>query len=387
MRSKAFLGVRPLSPDRPILALTQNGGDCAGLNAANQSIVLNAWDAGWQVVGFLRGTQGMYENKYVVLHPEDVRGWERQAGTNLLSTRETFENMPSPTEIMIANFHALNCRAWIGIGGDGSLAKTWQIARVGMIRFTGVPKTIDFDIGLTDRSIGHDTAVHIVAREISNLEGTNKSHERIMIVDTMGRHRGWIALRAAIAAKADAVIIPEINYDLREIADHLVARRRPRNEGGRGYAVLVVAEGATLSNGDHITHAHRNGHALGGIGKVLAEEIDKLTGMAACAADIVGYTQRGARPIKSDRELGKNMGAHAVQCILEGKSGVMVSSDNGTLRDVPIDNALAYKHTIDEGHPLVQKATANGIFMNSGIARPVAIKRRQARRRVLAAAA
>lgn len=311
------------------------GGDCPGLNAAIRGVVVRAVSSGHEVIGVENGWQGLLEGKTRPLPRDQVRGIGIRGGTILGTSRVDpyvhGEGLPS----LRPTLEATGIEALVVIGGDGSLRTAAELAKEGL-RVVGVPKTIDNDIEGTDVSFGFATAVQIVTDAIDRLTTTAEAHNRVMVVEVMGRQSGWIAAHAGLAGGAEAILIPEIPYDLEDLS----RRIRARHEGGRDYSVVVVAEGVPGPGGSQVTSgADAQGFArLGGVSIPIAEELERLTGYETRVM-ILGHLQRGGTPTAHDRVLATRLGIRAAELAMEGESGVMVAV-RGT-RIVPVDLAVA----------------------------------------------
>jgi phosphofructokinase-like protein len=297
------------------------GGDCPGLNAAIRGVVTRVVKEGVGVVGVENGWQGLMEGRTRRLDRDDVRGILVRGGTILGTSRMDpyvhGEGLASVQDTV--EREGLSCL--VVIGGDGSLRTAARLNAEGM-PVVGIPKTIDNDIEGTDTTFGFHTAVQIVTDAIDRLTTTAESHNRVMVVEVMGRTAGWIATYSGMAGGAEAVLIPEVDYDL----DDLAARLRRRHEAGRNYSIVVVAEGTPGPAGKAATQGvDAYGFArLGGVGSVLAQELERLTGFESRVMTL-GYLQRGGTPTAYDRILATRFGIAAGALALEGRSGTMVA--------------------------------------------------------------
>ena len=260
---------------------------------------------------------------------------------------------------VIAGVRELGLDAVIGIGGDGSFAILRRLAQQGRIRLVGVPKTIDNDIGLTETSIGFDTAVSIATEALDRLQPTAASHARVMLLEVMGRDAGHIALHAGIAGGADVILIPEIAYDLGKVAEKINALKAQ----GRNFALVVVSEAVRTIEGKMVKVQYQGGaRRFGGIGHYLGELIARATG-AETRVTVLGHVQRGAPPSAQDRLIGTAFGVHAVDLIAAGKFDRMVAWQNRKVVDVPLADAIARYQAVDTGSDLVKTARALGICL------------------------
>lgn len=350
------------------IGILTSGGDCAGLNAAVRAVVCRADLLGWEVYGIEDGTVGLLTNppRYRVLKPVDVDVEVMRKGGTFLGTT----NKDNPTKFkmpdgsikdrsdeIIATVKKLGLDAVIGIGGDGSFDILRRIAQKGGINLVGIPKTIDNDVGKTETAIGFDTAVAVATQALDYLQPTAASHDRIMVLEVMGRDAGHIALNAGIAGAADVILIPEIKYTLEHVATKIKAVR----DSGRHFALVIVSEAVKMPDGDSATVAHKNGQVrYGGIGQYLAEKLAEMTGFET-RHQVLGHMQRGAPPNWNDRLLASAFGVAAVDLVAAGKFDRMVAWSNRGVIDVPIADAIAGYAAVDAKSGLVNTARALGI--------------------------
>ncbi len=347
---------------RPInrIAMSTGGGDAPGLNAVIRAVVLSALNRGWECVGIRDGYNGLLlpeqypDGGLLPLTRESVRGITHLGGTILGTT-----NRGNPLEFPVAAkdgtlvatdrsdeliraFRDHEIDALIAIGGDGSMQIAHAFARKGL-RVIGVPKTIDNDLDKTVITFGFDTAVSFATECLDRLHSTAQAHQRIMVVEVMGRYAGWIALNSGVSGSADAILIPEIPYDLRKVAQALEARTRR----GRSFSIVVVAEGARPVGGEMSIVAKEAGRAerLGGIGERVAKELQSLTGKETRHV-VLGHLLRGGTPTTFDRLLALRFGAAAVRALDEGQAGVMVALDPPTVRYVPLEDCTRRMKTV-----------------------------------------
>ena len=335
------------------IAINTGGGDAPGLNAVIRAAVVSALNYGWECYGIRDGYNGLFlPDKYpdgglIPLTREAVRGITHLGGT-ILGTTNKGNPLKYPTlgddgqlyekdhsDELLAAFAKHNLDALIAIGGDGSLAIANAFAQKGL-RVVGVPKTIDNDLDQTVVTFGFDTAVSFATECIDRLHSTAEAHDRVMVVEVMGRYAGWIALNAGVSGTADAILIPEIPYDLNKVAEKIMTRQR----AGREFSIVVVAEGAKLKGGGHSVIETELGRAerLGGIGDKVTAELQALTGKEARCV-VLGHLLRGGTPTTFDRLLSLRFGAAAVRALTEGQSGIMVALDPPTVRYVPLEQA------------------------------------------------
>ena len=352
------------------IGILTSGGDCAGLNAAIRAVVHRASFLGWETVGIVHGTAGLMKDPptYRVLTANEVDSdFMRKGGTVLGTTNKgnpfAFPMADGSTKDLsgkiVEGFKSLRLDAVVGIGGDGSFAILKKLAEQGGINLVGIPKTIDNDIGMTEEAIGFDTAVAVATEALDRLQPTAASHDRVMILEVMGRDAGHIALCAGIAGGADIILIPEIKYSLQAIANKV----REIKQGGRNFALMIVSEAVKTAAGDKVQMTWSGGEKrYGGIGQYLSAEIAELTG-SETRVTVLGHVQRGSPPTYSDRLLASVFGVKAVDLIQEGKFGRMVAWQNRQVIDVAIDDAIKAYAAVDVSGTMVQTARALGISL------------------------
>lgn len=359
-----------LSPRR--IGVLTSGGDCPGLNAVIRGVVKSATRFGYEVVGFRRGYEGLIDPiDYVMLDRKNTLGIINRGGTILGSTnkgrfgarRGIDERIDLPSALISAvkeTYRLLNLDGLICIGGDGSLAVAEQFEEAGL-PVIGVPKTIDNDLSSTAFSFGFDSAVACATDAIDRLYTTAISHERVMVVEVMGRHAGWIALHSGIAGGAGVILIPEIDWSF----DHVCQKILERDRENKRFSVVVVAEGARLPNGHLVTSGKPDGPAagqvhLGGIGDLVAKEIEnRLEREVRCV--VLGHLQRGGPPTNFDRCLATMYGTHAVRLVIQRQFGMMVSYQPPEIRAVPIKEAVGKLAQVSPNQSAVEAARALGI--------------------------
>jgi len=332
------------------IAINTGGGDAPGLNAVIRSAVLAADGRGWDVLGIRRGYSGLLDtSKILQLDTAAVRGITHLGGTILGTTNkgDPFEfpvTLPGqPTTLVdrsdevVENFHRLGIDALIAIGGDGSMRIASKFAAKG-IPVVGVPKSIDNDLTGTVVTFGFDTAVTVATEAIDRLHSTAEAHERVMVVEVMGRYAGWIALHSGVAGTADVVLIPEIPF----VMEHVCEKITDREAHGRRFSIVVVAEGAVPEGGTITIKGEELGREvlLGGIGEDVAAEIQRRTGKETRTV-VLGHIQRGGQPTTFDRLLALRFGAAAVRLIDEGRFNNMVALDPPVVRAVPLEVATS----------------------------------------------
>ncbi len=341
----------PLSCSAVRIGVLTGGGDCPGLNAVIRAVVRKGIDGyGHEIVGYRDGWRGPLENAYEELTIESTRGILPRGGTILRSSRTNpFGRDGGPTAIA-ENMRTLNLDGLIAIGGEDTLGAAARLHSEQGLPVLGVPKTIDNDLGGTDMTFGFDTAVQIATDAIDRLHTTAESHNRVMIVEVMGRHAGWIALHSGLAGGADVILIPERPFDIEEVV-RLIRRRHSR---GRFFSIVVVAEGATpaegtLEGGESDSGAKDEfGHErLGGIGQRLEREIEQRTGFEA-RATVLGHIQRGGTPTAFDRVLATRLGLAAIDAAHERKFGTMPALRGTRIELVPLGDAVTQLRTVPD---------------------------------------
>ncbi len=324
------------------IGLLTAGGDCPGLNAVIRGVVARARQHGADVVGILEGWDGLMEGRFRPLDRDAVRGILQRGGTILgTSRRDPYVHGDGAASVRGA-IEGERLDGLIVVGGDGTLRSSLALWEEG-IPLVGVPKTIDNDIPGTDVTFGFDTAVQIATEAIDRITTTAESHDRVMVVEVMGRTCGWIASYAGIAAGADAILVPENPYDLSELAELL----KTRAAGGRRYSVVVVAEGIAPPPGAQIVAPLDafGFERLGGVSAVVAAELERLTGFEA-RVTVLGYVQRGGTPSAADRVLGSRLGVAAADLAVAGAFGRMVALRGTEILDVPLDVVRAEPRTV-----------------------------------------
>ncbi len=320
------------------------GGDCPGLNAVIRAIVRKGiTEHQMDFVGFRDGWRGPLENDIVPLGIEQVRGILPRGGTVLGSSRTNPFGVDGGVEQITRSLEANGCEALIAIGGEDTLGVATKLAELG-VDVVGVPKTIDNDLSGTDFTFGFDTAVNIAMEAIDRLHTTAESHHRVLVVEVMGRHAGWIALHSGLAGGANIILIPERPFDIEKVCAQVESRFATRYS-----PIIVVAEGATPAEGgmELLTGAtDAFGHVrLGGIGDRLAQEIETRTGKEARAV-VLGHVQRGGTPTAFDRWLATRFGLHAVQAVHERDFGIMVALRGADIVRVPLSEGTQELKTV-----------------------------------------
>ena len=341
---------------KKIIGVLTGGGDCPGLNAVIRAVVRRAVVSnGWGVMGIREGWRGLMEADLVGPLPlRSVSGILHRGGTILKTSRTNPAAIEGGIERVEQRIKELKLDALVAIGGDDTLGVAATLARNG-IPIVGVPKTIDNDLEGTDQTFGYDTAVNIATEAIDRLHTTAESHNRVMVVEVMGRHSGWIAWGAGLASGADYILIPEFPKSMKEIC----ASIQGRHSKGKDFSIVVVAEGAKLLKDDvdmvtddglvlQESGKDAFGHIrLGGVSRVLAHEIERITGFETRYV-ILGYTQRGGTPSAHDRVLATRMGTFAVDMIKHGEFGKMAGLSGGIIEAVDLDVATARTKTVNQ---------------------------------------
>ncbi len=353
------------------IGILNSGGDCPGLNAVIHGVVGAADQLGWEVIGFRDGFEGLLPpGDYMVLKPEDTVGILKLGGTILGTTNKGHfaakigkgDVAEVPAEIVAKakrTMDQLEIRALVIVGGDGSLTTGLQLYREGW-PIIGVPKTIDNDLSATAMTFGFDSAVSTVVDALDRLHTTAESHKRVMVLEVMGRHAGWIALWGGIAGGANVILLPEIPFDLEKVADFI----RQRDAQGHHSTLVVVAEGAAMPGGDLVTvDANTGGEIrLGGIGERVARRLQELT-KKDTRSTTLGHLQRGGAPTSLDRILGMRFGVMAAKLAEEGAFGRMVSYQAYHVDSVPIEEAVNKLRLVNPEGEVVMAAKAVGICL------------------------
>jgi ATP-dependent phosphofructokinase / diphosphate-dependent phosphofructokinase len=322
------------------IGILTGGGDCPGLNAVIRAIVRKGiFHYGDEFLGFLEGWRGVLEDMTRPLDLEAVKGILPQGGTILRSSRTNPAKDPAGLDRCVETLKRDGVEALIALGGDDTQSVSLKLHERG-VKVIGVPKTIDNDLIGTDLCFGFDTAVSIATEAIDRLHTTAEAHNRVIVVEVMGRHAGWIAVYSGVAGGADVILIPEKPFDVDEVAETL----KRRHDRGRYFSIVVAAEGARLAN-NLVAQERRKtdefGHVrLGGIGNLLAAELEKRTGFETRAV-VLGHTQRGGTPTAFDRVLATRYGVAAIDLAHEGKFGMMVALKGIDIRAVPLAEAVA----------------------------------------------
>ncbi len=356
------------------IAVNTGGGDAPGLNAVIRAVTLSALRRGIEVWGIKYGYRGLLTGDpdgLVRLDRDAVRGITHIGGTILGSANrgdpyrfpveKNGEMVPTDVSAdLVRMFKQKGFDALVAIGGDGSLKLAGELLAAGLPRVIGVPKTIDNDIIGTDVSFGFETAVATATDAIDKLHSTAQSHERVMVVEVMGRHAGWIALHSGISGSADVILIPEIPYSLEPICEKIQSRERR----GRHFAIVVVAEGAVPLGGAPIyKHEHdkfKEHRQLGGVAERVAADIERMSGKETRSL-VLGHLQRGGGPITSDRLLALRLGCGATHFAAEARHSGMIAIRNGDIQVVPLEEATDGTRCVPPDHGILQTGRDLGI--------------------------
>jgi 6-phosphofructokinase 1 len=354
------------------IGILNSGGDCPGLNAVIASAAKVGIRHGYEFIGFIKGWEGLLTPmNYRTLDAAAVRGISHLGGTILGTVnRGRFgakkgagDTRQIPLEILDeakANLQAVGCDGLIVIGGDGTLSGAAQLAERG-VKIIGVPKTIDNDLDSTDRTFGYSTAVQVVVDALDRIHTTATSHDRVMLVETMGRHAGWIAIRAGLAGGADAILVPEFPFEVERLVEFL--RDRQKNFGS---SIVVVAEGIQIRS--RLTgESQGSGQEihLGGAVNSLSAEMERLApGEFEIRGAILGHIQRGGTPSAADRMLAKAYGVAAFEAFERGEFGTMVTYSGLHMRTVPLTRAVGQIKHVSQDTVEYQTANQLGVFMH-----------------------
>jgi phosphofructokinase-like protein len=353
------------------IAISTGGGDAPGLNAVIRAVVLTAHDRGWECVGIRRGFHGIYQGDGLIeLGPDQVRGITHLGGTILGTTNQGNpfnwpEEQPDGTVVerdrsdeLIAAFKRESIDALVSIGGDGSLSIAARLWAKGL-PVVGVPKTIDNDVVGTETTFGFDSAVATATDALDKLHSTAESHDRVMVVELMGRHAGWIALHSGLSATADVILIPEIPFDIGVVCDKI----QERDANGKHFAIVVVAEGARPKDGEVVLRERRRAGSsdrLGGIGAQVADMIAERTGKETRLL-VLGHLQRGGSPTTFDRLLALRFGSAAVRAIADNDFGTMVAYHPPVVDRVPLEDVVGKMKSVPLDSGVIRTARHLGI--------------------------
>src|ERR671918_1281244 len=326
------------------------GGDCPGLNAVIRAVTRRSLDRGYEVLGIRDGWRGLVEGRFQPLGSREISGILPRGGTILGTTRTNPYKSEAGVKRVLSNFEEQGLTALVVIGGEDTLGVAARLFEEEKLPVVGVPKTIDNDLSATDYTFGFDTAVFIATEAIDRLHTTAESHNRVMVVEVMGRHTGWIAVMSGIAGGADAVLIPEQPITVEDACDEL----RRRHERGKDFSIVVVSEGYELTYGSgekrqvaqEAAASDQFGHVrLGGVGDALAREIEERTGYET-RVTVLGHVQRGGSPTPHDRVLATRYGLQAAELVLAGRFGRMAALHGDAIVEVPLRDAVAELKTV-----------------------------------------
>ena len=359
-----------MSEIRKIGVLT-SGGDCAGLNAAIRAITFRAIEGyGWQVFGIRQGTHGLMKRPVDAeeLTLDLFSGTVLRMGGTMLGTVNRGDPFAYPmpdgslsdrSQEIIDGYYELGLDALIGIGGDGSLDILRRLAQQGGLNLVGIPKTIDNDVGETENSIGYVTAVDVATEALDRLQPTAASHDRVMVLEVMGREAGHIALSAGISGGADAILLPEIEWS----SDGLARKIESVRASGRNFALVIVAEAARMPGGEVIGRERDDGAIrLGGIGQEVGQLIEDRTGCET-RVTVLGYLQRGGIPSARDRLFASAFGVAAVDLVAAKKFDRLVVWSSRNCSDVPLEQGIAHHQSVDPDGQLVHTARGLSIYL------------------------
>ncbi len=363
------------------IGILTSGGDCQGLNAAIRGVAKAAINEyGMKVVGILDGFRGLVQNRTLILDDKTVSGILTEGGTILGTSRDKPHKMPiggkkvDMTEAAVENIRRQQIDCLVCLGGGGTQKNAYHLHKKGGINVLTLPKTIDNDVAETNITFGFDTAMKIAAEAVDKLHTTATSHHRIIICEIMGHNAGWLTLGAGLAGGADVILIPELPYNLKAVAEHLQERRR----NGKRFSIVAVAEGAMS---DEEAEQIKKGNGKKDDGKEkhivqekdgipyrlvqeakasqLARELQQLTGIEARVTSL-GHVQRGGAPTPTDRLLCTRLGTKAAELLAEGRYNVMVAIKEGECTAVPLKDVAGKKKLVPEGHPWIQAAQLVG---------------------------
>lgn len=331
------------------IGILTGGGDAPGLNAVIRAVTIKGISQGYEIVGFKDGWRGLIKQQYRLLTLSDVEDIHMFGGTILGSSRTNIAKIDNGFEIAKKNLADAGIFALIAAGGDDTLGVALKLYQEG-VNVVGVPKTIDNDVNATDYTFGFDTAINRVCEFLEMLRTTTKSHNRVMVVEIMGRHAGWIALHGGMAGGAHMILIPEVEVKMSEICQ-LVRRRY---ESGNTWAIIAVSEGAIIPDimkeVSHSSQLDDFGHVQLGTGKGIAESlanaIEYETGYETRSL-VLGHLQRGGNPSAFDRVLGTRLGVHVMEMIDKGQFGMMSSLKGGEMKEVHLEEAVGSLHTVE----------------------------------------
>lgn len=358
-------------PRPKVIGVLTGGGDCPGLNAVIRAVAKTAINEyRMRVVGYLDGYLGLIEDRAIPLDYDAVSGILIQGGT-ILGTSNKANPFRHPVKRggkvtyrdvcprAIRNLERRSCEALVAIGGDGTMEIAYGLAKRG-VPVVGVPKTIDNDLPGTDVTFGFDSAMTTAAEAIDKLHSTAQSHHRVMVVETMGRYAGWLALYSGLAGGGDVILIPEIPYSIESVCETVLRR----NKRGRRFSIVVVAEGAKPVGGDvtvkRMVEDSPDPVRLGGVGNLVGRQIEMRTGLET-RVTVLGHLQRGGTPTPHDRILASRFGEAAVHLAADGRFGEMVNIRGDEIGSIPIDQIAGKTRTVPVGSPIIRAARGLGM--------------------------
>ncbi len=321
------------------------GGDCPGLNAVIRAVGRRVMVRGHEFVGIREGWRGLVDGLFEPLGPREISGLLPRGGTIIGTTRTNPFKLEGGVDRVLDNFRSAGLDALVAIGGEDTLGVAARLHAEDSFPVVGVPKTIDNDLSATDYTFGFDTAVWVATEAIDRLHTTAESHNRVMVVEVMGRHTGWIAVMSGIAGGADVILIPEQPISIDEACDDI----RRRHERGKDFSIVVISEGYELEGVADAGELDQFGHVRlseRGVGAALAHEIERRTGFET-RVTVLGHVQRGGTPTAFDRVLATRFGVHAADMVSRGEFGKMASLRGTQIVSVPLTEATANLKTVD----------------------------------------
>lgn len=353
------------------IGILTGGGDCPGLNAVIRAAAKTMFASGVEVIGIQDGYSGLIENRWIPIDKKAISGLLHRGGTILgtnnranpfnyqVVTVEGKIEYHDLSDKLLENMRKLKLESLIAVGGDGTLSIAKELVDKGA-KIVGVPKTIDNDLKATDQTFGFDTAVATATEALDKLHTTAESHHRVMVLEVMGRYAGWIALWSGVAGGADVILIPEITWSL----DKIVKKIEQRQQDGKMFSIIVVAEGTPGPDGQKVVHRIIKDSGdpvrLGGIGQIIGELVEQATGIET-RVTVLGHIQRGGSPSSLDRILATRFGVAAAELAMEGHKGVMVALRGQEIIKVPLEEASQQISNVMPDNQLVQAARSIGI--------------------------